>query len=300
MRQLAQLTSETVRHMVSMPLGGDGLPAGLSGQLDGLNAIDTGAPLLCCCCAAAAPVLLQCCAAAVLRLRLCRCSAVLLRSGGSWLGWLPMQNLPLSLWTSASANLDSAPAAFLKLWTGHRCPSPTIGCNAGLACSFKPLYDSANSVAASIVHSRALLGVVGTEWNVYSGGGWKGVWAGGGWSCEGCLHVLQMTACKWVQVLQERLHSSQGCGTPVAVLQALPWLRGWPADRSLCPPVCPTALRAACPALPCLPAARAFPREAYELLLFINRAYLSSLMALLYPLQSGRLALRWVLLCGGV
>lgn len=39
-------------------------------------------------------------------------------------------------------------------------------------------------------------------------------------------------------------------------------------------------------------AAHVFPREAFELLLYINRAYLSSLMALLYPLQSGRLALR--------
>lgn len=41
------------------------------------------------------------------------------------------------------------------------------------------------------------------------------------------------------------------------------------------------------------PAAHTFPREAFELLLHINRAALSSLTALLYPLQSGRLALRW-------
>ncbi len=42
------------------------------------------------------------------------------------------------------------------------------------------------------------------------------------------------------------------------------------------------------------PAAHTFPREAYDIMLYINRAYLSSLMALLYPLQSGRLALRRV------
>ena len=60
MRQLASLTSETVRHMVSIPLGEDGLPAGLSGRLDGLNASDTGAVG----CNAAAFVLRSSCAAA--------------------------------------------------------------------------------------------------------------------------------------------------------------------------------------------------------------------------------------------
>ena len=69
----------------------------------------------------------------------------------------------------------------------------------------------------------------------------------------------------------------------------------------------PPPLRCAHPAHPCLPAClpalphcpacaagHTFPREAYDILVYINRAYLSTLMALLYPLQSGRLALRWV------
>jgi len=46
-----------------------------------------------------------------------------------------------------------------------------------------------------------------------------------------------------------------------------------------------------CP-LPSVAAAHTFPKEAYEILLYIARAYLSSVMSLLYPLQSGRLALR--------
>lgn len=42
LRGLAGLTSATVRHMACMPLGADGLAAGLTGTLDGHNAIDTG------------------------------------------------------------------------------------------------------------------------------------------------------------------------------------------------------------------------------------------------------------------
>lgn len=46
------------------------------------------------------------------------------------------------------------------------------------------------------------------------------------------------------------------------------------------------------PPSPRLLAAHTFPKEAYEILLYIARAYLSSVLSLLYPLQSGRLALR--------
>lgn len=45
------------------------------------------------------------------------------------------------------------------------------------------------------------------------------------------------------------------------------------------------------PSLPAF-AAHTFPKEAYEILLYIARAYLSSILSLLYPLQSGRLAMR--------
>lgn len=43
--------------------------------------------------------------------------------------------------------------------------------SAGLSAGFKPLYDQAMAVATSISQARALLLVVGTEWDVYSAGG---------------------------------------------------------------------------------------------------------------------------------
>ncbi len=42
MRGLASLTAATVRCMVGLQLGEDGLPAGLTGLLDDHNAADTG------------------------------------------------------------------------------------------------------------------------------------------------------------------------------------------------------------------------------------------------------------------
>lgn len=51
------------------------------------------------------------------------------------------------------------------------------------------------------------------------------------------------------------------------------------------------SLASCAPSLPAL-AAHTFPKEAYEILLYIARAYLSSILSLLYPLQSGRLAMR--------
>lgn len=47
--------------------------------------------------------------------------------------------------------------------------------SAGLSAGFKPLYDQAMAVATSISQARALLLVVGTEWDVYSAGGRGGV-----------------------------------------------------------------------------------------------------------------------------
>ena len=42
MRQLGALTSDAVKHMVSTPIGEDGLAVGVTGRLEGVNAIDTG------------------------------------------------------------------------------------------------------------------------------------------------------------------------------------------------------------------------------------------------------------------
>ena len=90
---------------------------------------------------------------------------------------------------------------------------------------------------------RALLGVVGTEWNVYGGGG--------SWGCRG-LQALP------ISVAGQGLQSDEGCGTMAALFCCpLPPLRcAHPAHLAprlpACLPHCPTAPPCLCyrPRLP--------------------------------------------------
>lgn len=119
LRRLGELTSATVRLATSVPIGEDGLVAGVTGTLDGHNAVDTGA--------------------ARLPFPHARSHAARTLEAGS-----RRPHTPLSFFSSA------------------------LSYHAGLVAAFKPLYDEASKVSADIATSKALLHVVGTEWDPYA------------------------------------------------------------------------------------------------------------------------------------
>lgn len=135
MRKLASLTSATVRHMTSMPIDEEGLAQGVTGTLDGLNAVDTGVFFF-----------------FFFRWEGCRAQ-------GSRQSTLALEAVPIAVTAIEAWHRQES----LTHLNSHHALPP-----AGLAGAFKPLYDTALQVSTSISQTRALLLVVGTEWNAYS------------------------------------------------------------------------------------------------------------------------------------
>lgn len=89
---------------------------------------------------------------------------------------------------------------------------PTLS-PAGLAASFQHLYDAANKVAANIAQTKALLHVVGTEWNAYSTcERLPHVWRGGGGFACGVRNACSTCAC---------LPACHGLLSSICLLQAV-------------------------------------------------------------------------------